>query len=62
MSAPLRRTDWLSPQTLLAILGMLGMAYTSYTAFQVGTADKIADLRTEVAVLKQRVAALEHRP
>ncbi len=57
------RTDrlaiWLSPSTILPILGMVGMGYASYTTFQRDTSGKVAELEWRVAASERRLAAQE---
>ncbi len=54
MTAPKTRSDWTSPQTMLAALGMIGMGFASYTAFQ-------RDSGIQIARLDERVKTLEAR-
>jgi outer membrane murein-binding lipoprotein Lpp len=60
MNGGRQKTDWLSPQNLLALLGMAGMVLMSYQSFRDDTRDKIGELRTAVAVLNAKVERLEH--
>lgn len=50
---PTKKTEWLSPQNLIAILGFFGMAFTSYTAFREGTASQIADLKFRLSAAEK---------
>lgn len=51
LSAP-RKSDWLAPANMLALLGMLGMAFSSYMTFQTDTRDRVASLEYRMKTLE----------
>lgn len=58
LSAP-RKSDWLAPANMLALLGMLGMAFSSYMTFQTDTRDRVAAIDFRLAAGERTIAALQ---
>lgn len=56
-----KRSDWTSPQTLLAMLGMVGMGFASFQGFQKDTGDALIEMRTRIVSLEDKVEKLELR-
>lgn len=58
LSAP-RKSEWLSPANMLALLGMLGMAFSSYMTFQTDTRDRVASIDFRLAASEHTIASLQ---
>jgi len=62
-TAPPKRTEWLTPSSVIGFLGMIGMIFTSYSGFRDTTRDELSGLRSQVAsnkeTLERHEAAIE---
>jgi hypothetical protein len=59
MSAPPKKSEWFTFQTLTFLVGLLMTAFASYNTFQKDTSKEIRDLQIAVAVLASKVERLE---